>query len=61
MPIAKMKDGRTLEVPLEELVAFLSEHADDIELQQEEGTPLRSVPKLNDLPFTQTAELSHQG
>jgi hypothetical protein len=61
MPTAKMKDGRTLEVPLDELVAFLSEHAEDIELQQEEGTPLRSFPKLNNLPFTQTAELSHQG
>jgi hypothetical protein len=60
MPTAKMKDGRTIEVPLEELEVFLLQQSEQIELQEEDGVPIRSVPDLNGFPFKQTAELFHQ-
>jgi hypothetical protein len=53
MPIAKMKTGETIEVPIEELERFLAERGDEIEVQKRVH---RSTPDLTDFPFINSTE-----
>lgn len=53
MPIAKMKDGRTVEVPIEQLEQFLADHGEEIELQKRVPN---GTPDETDFPFVSSTE-----
>jgi hypothetical protein len=53
MPIAKLKNGETVEVAIEELEAFLAERGEEIEKQKR--VPLRT-PDVTDFPFVSSTE-----
>lgn len=59
MPQVKMLDGRALEVPIEELITFFEQHADEIQLQNEKKGEHDIPPDPSAFPFSETVGLSH--